>query len=141
MMEQSIYQLVKDKLITHGVKKSDSGGLTLSDKKLFALFVDLERARQAGSFAAVTAAVQDIETYLLSINKQHLMAFAYMYLRFSDLTPKRVKLDEEPGDGTFIKSQVYTRDLTDEEILIGLWAKVKYEGEGEAFLRIVYAGT
>ncbi|GAA6180675.1 MULTISPECIES: hypothetical protein [unclassified Shimia] len=136
-----IYKYVKDKLITHGVENTSDGQLTLSDNKLFKQFVKLERASRSGSFDAVQAAVLEIETYLLAIEKRQLMVFAYMYLRFSDFTPKLTKPDENLGDGRVGKSYEFERQVSDEEMLIGLWAKVKYEQEGEALLRVVCAAT
>ena len=134
-----IYRFVKDKLAIHGVEKTEDGALTLSDQKLFSLFVELERAARLGRFDTVLAAALKIETYLISIEKRQLMAFAYMYLRFSEFTPKRIRADEHLSDGCLRKSEDFSSQVSDEERLIGLWARVKYEQEGEKFLRVVYA--
>jgi len=139
MTKASIYQFVKDKLITHGVEKTKGGLLILSDQKLFSLFVYLERAARNCSFDAVQSAAKEIEKYLISIEKRELMAFTYMYLRFSDFTPKVTKADEHLQNGRVRKSKEFLRQVTDEEVLIGLWATVKYDQEGEKFLRLVYA--
>lgn len=141
MAKTSIYQFVKEKLITHGVKNTNDGLVTLTDQKLFSLFVDLERAKRNNSFDAVQSASLDIEKYLISLKKRQLLAFVYLYLRFSDLTPERTELDELLPDGKIRKSSVFSNKLTDEEMLIGLWAKVKYDQLGERLLRIVYAGS
>lgn len=139
MAQVPIYQFVKEKLVTHGVKNTADGLLTLCDQKLFSLFVDLERAARESSFDGVQSAAQEIENYLVSIDKRQLMAFTYMYLRFSDFTPKLIEADEHMPDGRVKKCNEYLRQVSEEEILIGLWARVKYDQEGEAFLRIVYA--
>ncbi len=141
MAETSIYQFVKDKLITHGVKNTHDGLLILTDEKLFSLFVDLERAKRKSSFDAVQSVSIDIEKYLISLKKRQILAFVYLYLRFSDLTPERAELDEQLPDGKIRKSSVFSNKLTDEEMLIGLWAKVKYDQLGKGLLRIVYAGS
>jgi hypothetical protein len=106
---------------------------------LFSLFVELERAARQGSFDAVQTAALKIENYLVSIEKRQLMAFAYMYLRFSEFTPKRIRADEHLPDGCVRKSKDFPRQVSDEEMLIGLWARVKYDQEGEKILRVVYA--
>lgn len=138
MSTASTYQFVKDKLATHGVEKTEDGFLTLSDQRLFSLFVELERAARQGSFDTVQAAALKIENYLISIEKRQLMAFVYMYLRFSEFTPKRNRVDEHLPDGCVRKSYDFSRQVSDEERLIGLWASVKYKQEGEKFLRVVY---
>jgi len=139
MNTSSIYQLVKNKLGTHGVENSKDGLLTLNDQKLFSLFVDLERAKRISSFSGVQSASHDIEKYLISIDKRELMAFTYMYLYFSDFTPARTEVDEYLEDGWIKKSKVFRNNVSDEEMLIGLWATVQYELVGQAFLRIIYA--
>ncbi|GKX34870.1 MAG: hypothetical protein MnENMB40S_24880 [Rhizobiaceae bacterium MnEN-MB40S] len=139
MTENSIYQIVQEKLVGHGVKKSNDGSLVLSDKKLFGMFVDLERSKRTADFDNVISVANTIENYLTTIGKLHLMAFVYMYLKFSDFTPKRRKADEVQPDGTVKKTCIYRRVVSDEEMLIGLWASVKYDQLGERFLRIVYA--
>ena len=111
----------------------------MSDKKLFLLFVALERAVRKSSFDAVQSVVLEIENYLSTIEKRQLMVFAYMYLRFSDLTPSQSELDEQLPDGRIRKSAVFSRRVTDEEMLIGLWARVKYKQVGKELLRVVYA--
>ena len=139
MSEISIYQFVKEKLITHGVDKTPDGRLALTDQKLFSLFIDLERAAREGSFDTVQSASFRIEEYLSSLTKRQLMAFVYMYLKFSDFTPKRTLLDEHLEDGGVRKCKEYRRQVSDEETLIGLWASVKYDQEGERLLRVVYS--
>ena len=141
MGEAPIYQLVKDKLVTHGVERTKDGLLTLTDQTLFSFFVDLERAVRKSSFDAVQSAAMGIESYLTSISKRHLMAFTYMYLKFSDLTPKLTHPDQHLPDGRVRKSKEFLRQVSDEEMLIGLWATVKYDQEGKAYLRVVYASS
>ena len=139
MKQVSIYQFTKDKLLAHGVEKTEDGLLTLNDQKLFSLFVDLERAARESSFDEVQTATIAIESYLVSVGKLQLMAFAYMYLRFSDFTPSRTISDEHLDDGGVRKSKEFLRQVSNEEMLIGLWATVKYEAEGKKFLRVVYS--
>lgn len=134
-----IYENVKEKLVTHGVTRTEEGALILSDQKLFSLFVALERARQASSFRAVQAAVQKIDDHLGIQGKRHLLAFAYMYLRFSDLTPRTREPDRRLENGNIRKTMVFERKITQEEQLIGLWAEVQFENEGRSMLRVIYA--
>lgn len=141
MAQDPIYQFVKDKLVAHGVKKTPDGLMTLTDLTLFSLFVDLERAVRASSFDSVQSRVLEIENYLVSINKLQLIAFAYMYLVFSDFRPKLTKIDEHLPNGRIRKCQEYLRDVSEEEVLIGLWARVKYDKVGKAFLRVIYASS
>ncbi|MCI5086749.1 MAG: hypothetical protein MRY67_12590, partial [Rhodovulum sp.] len=69
------------------------------------------------------------------------IAFVYMYLKFSDLTPRRTLLDEPLEDGGVRKCTEYRRHVSDEEALIGLWATVKYDHEGERLLRVIYSAS
>lgn len=139
MTESSIYQRVKAKLITHGVEKTKGGRLVLSDQRLFSLFVALERAMRSNSFDAVQLATNEIDCYLASLGKRQLMAFAYLYVRFSDFTPRATLADEHLPDGKVRKCATYATNVTNEQILIGLWARVKYDEVGERLLRAVYA--
>ncbi|MFK8033749.1 MAG: hypothetical protein AB8B94_06340 [Hyphomicrobiales bacterium] len=91
------------------------------------------------SFDASVSAAHEIENYLISIEKQQLMAFTYLYLMFSDITSKRTKLDEQLPEGTIQESTVVVRNVTNEETLIRLWGQVKYEQVGERLLEVVYA--
>jgi hypothetical protein len=138
MTDASIYQFVADKLITHGVRNTEDGMRVLNDQKLFSFFVQLERAVRVSSFDAVQKSALEIENYLISIKKRQVMAFVYLYIRFSEFTPIQTVLDEELPDGRIRTSQVFSRRVTDEERLIGLWAKVKYQQVGERFLQVVY---
>lgn len=139
MSTPSIYQFVENKLVKHGVEKTKDGLLILSDKDLFKLFVDLERAARAANFDRVQSATHAIENHVVSMGKRHLMAFVHMYIRFSECSPKRTEADEYLADGSVRKSMVFARAVSDEERLIGLWARVKEKQQGEAFLRVVYA--
>jgi hypothetical protein len=135
----SIYQFVKNKLLTHGVDKTKVGQLTLNDKSLFILFVDLERSSRQSNFESVQCAAEKIEKYLISIGKRHLMAFVYLYLKHNRFTPKIIERDETLNDGKIKKSYIFLTDVSNEERLIGLWARVKYDQVGETMLRTVYA--
>lgn len=139
MIKASIYQFVKDKLITHGVENTKGGLLILSDQKLLLLFVKLERAVRDSSFDASVSAALEIENYLISIEKQQLMAFTYLYLMFSDITSKLTELDKQLPEVTIQESKVVLRNVTNEETLIRLWGQVKYEQIGERLLEVVYA--
>jgi hypothetical protein len=139
MSDSSIYEAVKTKLITHGVSSTADGRRTLNDARLFLLFVQLERAKRLAGFDGVLDACQKLETYLSLIGQQKLIVFAYMYLRFSELTPNKHELDETLQDGKVRKSAVYARAISDEERLIGLWATVKYEAVGTHLLRLIHA--
>ncbi|MBV1866312.1 MAG: hypothetical protein KUG69_00160 [Marinosulfonomonas sp.] len=138
MTDASIYQIVKDKLIAHGVERTNDGLLTLNDQELFSLFVDLERAARDSSFDAVLSAAAALENYLVSIGKHQLMAFTYMYLKFSDFSPKVTGVDEDLHNGRIRKCQEFSKPVSDEERLIGLWATVKFHQVGRSLLRAVY---
>ena len=138
MTGPSIYDQVRAKLLTLGVSNAPTATPLLEDPGLLKLLVALERALQAASFSEVQAAVSEIEAQLDSIGKRPLLVFAYMYLRFSDLTPKIREPDAPLQDGRVRKSAVFTRDLSDEELLIGLWATVQYDRDGAQMLRWVY---
>lgn len=135
----SIYETTKQKLITHGVQRTDDGSLTLRDKKLFLLFVALERARQLKDFDAILRAVARIDDYLRQIGKRHLLLFAYMYIRFSEFTPKRHEMEsvQESGEIRHIKS--YAKKLSQEEIAIGEWALAMYDRYEQTFFRAIYS--
>ncbi len=139
MSDSSIYEAVKSKLITHGVDRTVDGRLTLNDARLFSLFVQLERVKRMGSFDGVLEACAEIEAYLALLGKRQLIVFAYMYLKFSELTPCTHELDETLPHGKVRKSGIFDRAISDEERLIGLWASVKYESVGQHLLRLVYA--
>jgi hypothetical protein len=139
MTEQTIYQFVKEKLVTHGVMNTEAGLITLDDKALFKMFVNLERSKRVPSFDKILAVASEIDNYLISIGKRQIMAFVYMYLHFSDLSISQWDLDEVLPDGRVRKSGVYQRDVSDEERLIGLWGTVKYHQVGEKYLDVVNA--
>ncbi len=139
MNDSSIYKTVKAKLITHGVDRTADGRLTLTDAELFSLFVQLERAKERASFDAVLEVCAKMEAHLAHIGKRQLIVFAYMYLRFSELTPATQELDALLPDGKVRKSWIFRRPVSDEEMLIGLWARVRYDAVREHMLRLVYA--
>ena len=91
------------------------------------------------SFDGVLEVCSEMEAHLAHLGKRQFIVFAYMYLCFSDLTPFEQKLDELLPDGKVQKSQIFRRAISEEERLIGLWARVKYEAVGDNMLRLVYA--
>ncbi|AZO57265.1 MAG: hypothetical protein EOS78_24960 [Mesorhizobium sp.] len=138
-MALSIYLATRRKLTLRGVKNTCDGNPILIDKDLFLLFVTLERALRSKSFDAVQAAVQAIESYATSIGKRYLVLFAYWYIHFSDGTPKMTTIDNGlEGDGMRITME-YRRAVTDEEIAIAAWAKVKFSRYGDSFFRVLYS--
>jgi hypothetical protein len=138
-MTCSIYQFTKDKLLAHGVNNTDDGSLTLTDKALFLKFVKLERTVRLGDFDCVQAVVQNIKDYTEDIEKRHLVAFAYMYLYFSEGTPKLTHTDEQLQGGAVRKSMEHTRDVTPNERLIADWARIWYHRYSPVFLSVIYA--
>ena len=139
METDSIYQFVKEKLITHGADRTNVGLMMLNDKTLFNLFVALERSSRLSCFESVHSAASEIENYLISIGKRHLMVFVYLYLRHNRFTPNFTERDETLENGNIRKSYIFQSNVSDEERLIGLWAKVKYKQVGPTMLRTVYA--
>ncbi|RUU53350.1 hypothetical protein [Mesorhizobium sp. M2C.T.Ca.TU.002.02.1.1] len=138
-MALSIYLATRKKLVSHGVRDTRDGNLTLTDRDLFVRFVKLERAQRLKSFEAVQAAVQSIEAYTNSIGKRYLALFAYMYLRFSDGTPKMTEADEALESGGVRKIKEYRRAVTDEEIVIAAWGTVQFNRYENGFFRALYA--
>ncbi|MPM43163.1 hypothetical protein SDC9_89836 [bioreactor metagenome] len=139
MNDSSLYKTTKAKLITHGVNRTADGRLVLTDVKLFSLFAKLERLKGMPSFDGVLEVCLEIETHVARLGKRQLIVFAYMYLSFSDLTPRLHERDEVFPDGKVRKSYIFDRTVSDEEMLIGLWARVKYESVGQHMLRVIYA--
>jgi hypothetical protein len=138
-MSVSIYDFVKKKLISHGVEQTPDGLLTLETKVLFLAFVQLERAVRIADFDAVQDAVRKIETRVKSMGKRHLIVFAYMYLQFSDGTPKVTHADVIQEDGRVLRSVEYLRPVTGAERLIADWGDLLYQRYGEYLLRAVSA--
>ena len=138
-MPGSIYEFVKKKLISHGVDRTPDGLITLENKLLFLTFVQLERAVRIADFDAVQSAVKGIDERVRSLGKQHLIVFAYMYLRFSDGTPKMTHADIRKDDGSVLRSIEYRRAVTPEERLVADWGLLCYERYGKSLLRAVYA--
>jgi len=137
-MGSSIYQTTRQRLFGHGVRNTSDGRLTLIDKRLFLLFVKLERAQRLKYFDAVEAAVHAIEAYAKSIGKPQLALFAYMYVYFSDGTPKMTESDEVLEGGGVRKTKEYRRPVTDEEIAIAAWAGVKFDRYRDSFFHALY---
>lgn len=103
------------------------------------LFVKIERAKRQENFSRILEIVEEMEAYLISIGKRQLIVFVYMYLKFSDLGPKLRELDEDLPNGRVRKACIFNRHVSDEEILIGLWAGVKFTQLGYYYLRVVYS--
>ncbi|MGX7875945.1 hypothetical protein ACVDG5_027425 [Mesorhizobium sp. ORM6] len=138
VMGSSIYETTRQKLFGHGVRNTNDGRLTLVDKKLFLLFVKLERAQRSKYFDAVEAAVHAIEVYVKSIGKPQIALFAYMYVYFSDGTPKMTECDELLERGGVRKIKEYRRPVTDEEIAIAAWAGVKFDRYRDSFFHALH---
>lgn len=138
-MQGSIYGFVKQKLITHGVHRTRDGLVTIEDKYLFLDFVHLERAVRIADFDAVQCRVKKIDERARSLGKRHLIVFAYMYLCFSDGTPKKTHAEITADDGTVLRSVEYRRAVTSEERLIADWGRLLFERCARSLLRAVYA--
>lgn len=104
------------------------------------MFVRLERARTFGDIFIIQKVADEIASYCRVIGKPHLMIFAFMYLRFSDLTPHVTHNGELLADGDIRYVKDYKRRLSQEEIAIGEWALSMYEKYERYFLRIVAKG-
>lgn len=138
-MRGSIYEFVKQKLISHGVDRTQDGLVTIENKYLFLGFVHLERAVRIADFDAVQCRVKIIDERACSLGKRHLIVFAYMYLYFSDGTPKKTHAEITTDDGTVLRSAEYRRAVTLEERLIADWGRLLFERCGDSLLRAVYA--
>ncbi|MER9346216.1 hypothetical protein [Mesorhizobium sp. M0239] len=138
-MPGSIYGFVKEKLISHGVDKTPDGLITITNQLVFLDFVRLERAVRIADFNAVQSAVKTIDERVASLGKRHLIVFAYMYLRFSDGTPKMTHADVETEDGGISRLVEYRRAVTPEERLIADWGRLWDERFGKSLLGLVYA--
>ncbi|WFU06281.1 hypothetical protein QA648_24520 (plasmid) [Rhizobium sp. CB3171] len=136
----SIYEFTRKKLKTHGVQNSHDGRIIFSDKRLFLMFVRLERARRFEDIVIVQKAVNEIASYCKSIGKPHLIIFSFMYLRFSDLTPHITHRGEVLSDGDIRYVKDYTRRLSQEEVAIGEWALSMFEKYERFFLRVIARG-
>jgi hypothetical protein len=136
----TIYRFTKQKLITHGVENSVHGRTILNDKALFLLFVKLERARRLADFCVVELAVADIDSYLKRIGKRQLLIYAFMYIRFTDITPHNTSIIRLDGEGgRLIKD--YRRSLSQEEIAIGEWAISMSNRYRRRLFPAVYSGA
>ncbi|MBA8835207.1 hypothetical protein GGE39_005171 [Rhizobium leguminosarum] len=137
----SIYTFTRQKLQTHGVQDSPDGRIVLSDKRLFLLFVRLERARRLADICIIQSNVEQIALYCKSIGKPHLSIFAYMYILFSDFTPKFTHLGELLPDTLVRYKKDYERSVSQEEIAIGEWALAMYEKYERHFFSAVYRSS
>ncbi len=135
----SIYAFTKEKLLTHGVHSSANGRVILSDKHLFLLFVKLERARRLADFCAVHSSVEEIASYTRKIGKVHLLMFAFLYIRFTEMTPRVIHGSEQldNGDVRYIKD--YGRAVSQQQIAIGEWATAMYTKYERHFFRAIYS--
>lgn len=138
-MQCSIYEFVRQKLITHGVDRTPDGLLTIENHYLFLGFVKLERAVKIADFDAVQSRVNKIDERARSLGKRHLVVFAYMYLYFSDATPRKTHAETKTNDGAILRSAEYPRAVTPEERLIADWGRIWFERCGASLLRVVYA--
>ncbi len=135
----SIYAFTKEKLLTHGVQNSANGRVILNDKRLFLLFVKLERARRLADFNAVHSSVEEIASYTKKIGKVHLLMFAFLYMRFTEMTPRVIHRREQldNGDVRYIKD--YGHVLSQQQIAIGEWATAMYAKYERHFFRAIYS--
>lgn len=138
-MPGSIYEFVKKKLISHGVDRTPDGLVTIENKSLFLAFVQLERAVRIADFDTVRSAVKGIDERVGALGKRHLIVFAYMYLYFSDGTPKTTHADGSNDDGGVLRLVEYRRAVTPEERLIADWGGLWFLRCGKSLLRAVYA--
>jgi hypothetical protein len=111
----------------------------LTDRRLLLLSVKIERAKRQANFFGILEIVEEMEAYLKSIGKRQLIVFVYTYLKFSDFGPKLRELDEDRPNGRVRKACIFNRHVSDEGILIGLWAGVKFTQLGYYHLRVVYS--
>ena len=133
----SIYAHTKCRLQSHSVEKTADGRLTLSDHRLFLLFVNLERGVRAKDFAYAQSAVDALKVYLEGINKRHLLVFAYMYLGFS-FGGSSLQIENGP-EGKMTRTKTFQRHLCEDEILIKEWAWLMFKRcERQHFFSIVY---
>ncbi|MFB2566900.1 hypothetical protein [Rhizobium sp. IMFF44] len=111
----------------------------MNDKRLFLLFVKLERARRLADFSAVHSSVEEIASYTKKIGKVHLLMFAFLYIRFTEMTPRAIHRSEQldNGDVRYIKD--YGRTLTQQQIAIGEWATAMYAKYERHFFRAIYS--
>lgn len=121
MTKQSIYVVTRAKLELHGAARTAAGRTIFQDKKLFLLFVRLERAKQTHDIEIIKKSVQEIGLYLDGINKYYLILFAYMYALFSDYSTAR-QLPELLENGWTRYKTDHSRPLSDEERTIHDWA-------------------
>ena len=137
-MASSIYHFVKQKLLSHGVRNTADGTLAITDRRLFLDFVRLERAVRLDDFATVQSAVAMLEERCLSMGKRHISLFAYMYLKFSDTSPKFTHLDFDLEEGGVRRTVDYRRRTSSTERLIYEWADAWCDRYSKSFFRALY---
>ena len=137
-MAVSIYVFVKQKLASHGAGKSPDGRITIENRQVFLGFVRLERAVRMVDFDAVQSAVNSIDRCVTSLGKHHLVAFAYLYIYFSNGCPSKAR-ETQMDDGGMLRSVEYRRAVTAEERLISDWGNLLFKQVGRSLLQIVYA--
>ena len=135
----SIYAFTKEKLLTHGVHRSANGRVILSDKHLFLLFVKLERARRLADFCAVHSSVEEIASYTRKIGKVHLLMFAFLYIRFTEMTPRVIHRSEQLDNGDVRHIKDYGSAVSQQQIAIGEWAMAMYAKYARHFFRAIYS--
>lgn len=134
MTRQSIYVVTRAKLELHGAGRNATSRTILQDKKLFLLFVKLERATQTQDIELIQKSIEYIAIYLNSINKYYLIIFAYMYLYFSDYST--INPLPEPLDNGWTRYKTdHSRQLSDEERTIHDWAGHMFHRYSNHFYR------
>jgi hypothetical protein len=115
--------------------------MILSERGLFLLFVKLERARRNADICMIQSCIEKIADYTKSIGKPYLLIFAFMYIRFSDYTPRVTHSGErlDSGDVRYMKD--YKRPVSQSEMAIGEWATSMYDKYERHFFRAVYGKT
>ena len=101
---------------------------------LFLLFVKLERSRRLADFASVQANVLQINSYVQSLGKEHILVFAYMYLCFSDASAAETYQPSISDNGVTYGKR-FRRAVTDEEIAINEWSSAWYDRYSKYFFR------
>jgi hypothetical protein len=137
----SIYQFTRQKLLSHAVHETDSGRTILNDKRLFLMFVKLERARRSVDFCQIQSSVRDIEEYTKSIGKGYLKVYAYLYVAFSEFAVNVHHLPVILGDGRVRYCKDYRRPVSKAEIAIDAWASLMFDGCSDHCFRAIHRTT
>ncbi len=136
----SIYSFTKQRLINLGVDSTAVTVLTLTNKKLFLLFVNLERACRSKDFDSVYNRVREIDEYTKTIGKRELLYFAYRYLRFTG--NMSIKYEILPPTGRLpagIKYEFEYRPAVDlRDIALVEWAQDMADRHSKHFWRALF---